>query len=463
MSEGNDAAKIKQYAEYNEAKSYIKYKQTLGGLLSFNMENGYLEARVRGFRSGFLTPADYRQLMQCEKLSEVKLALSDTDYGPLLTGLGNPPVEDGKVSGAEARKIVKMRQEYVTTLKRILHQKFEDEFTFMRQNAVGPLMSFLDFMTYDKMIDNFALLMTGMGKSAKRNASGEDRQRAVEKKIADLKPLGMFPNLKTISALAGDQESSETLMDLYELVLVETPISKYFEQFLMPEQRKEGEEAQAQIESFLQEQQMDIIKNQVRRYWLEDFKGYCDSLGGDTAEMMAALLGLEADLTTISITRHSFANKLGKPTERVNRAKLFPKFGSLYPELHFDITGDTNKMGSQNPGVGNEDQLRSVLQKSSYIFKERLSQSLGAEGKADYDYLSTRIRADAAQLAFDGQSHFAVFYAYMTLKEIELDNLDLIVSTIAEGEKLEPHQKANRKKMVETMIVKIFDPEMYKR
>ncbi len=32
----------------------------------FNIDNGYLEGLVRGFRSGILTRADYINLVQCE-------------------------------------------------------------------------------------------------------------------------------------------------------------------------------------------------------------------------------------------------------------------------------------------------------------------------------------------------------------------------------------------------------------
>ena len=34
----------------------------------FNVDNGYLEALVRGFRSGILTRADYINLVQCESV-----------------------------------------------------------------------------------------------------------------------------------------------------------------------------------------------------------------------------------------------------------------------------------------------------------------------------------------------------------------------------------------------------------
>lgn len=39
-----------------------------GGIASFNIQHGYVEALVRGFRSGFLDDVDYHHLTQCESL-----------------------------------------------------------------------------------------------------------------------------------------------------------------------------------------------------------------------------------------------------------------------------------------------------------------------------------------------------------------------------------------------------------
>lgn len=39
-----------------------------GGITTFNIEHGFAEAVVRGFRSGFLTDYDYHHLSQCETL-----------------------------------------------------------------------------------------------------------------------------------------------------------------------------------------------------------------------------------------------------------------------------------------------------------------------------------------------------------------------------------------------------------
>jgi V-type H+-transporting ATPase subunit d len=39
-----------------------------GDISTFNMEHGFAEAVVRGFRSGYLSDQDYHHLTQCENL-----------------------------------------------------------------------------------------------------------------------------------------------------------------------------------------------------------------------------------------------------------------------------------------------------------------------------------------------------------------------------------------------------------
>ena len=41
---------------------------TVGNMSSFNMQHGYSEALVHGYKSGFLKDQDYRHLCQCETL-----------------------------------------------------------------------------------------------------------------------------------------------------------------------------------------------------------------------------------------------------------------------------------------------------------------------------------------------------------------------------------------------------------
>lgn len=56
--------------------------------MTFNVQGGYLEAIVRGYRSGLLTATDYNNLCQCETLDDIKLHLSATDFGPYLQNGG---------------------------------------------------------------------------------------------------------------------------------------------------------------------------------------------------------------------------------------------------------------------------------------------------------------------------------------------------------------------------------------
>ena len=39
-----------------------------GDMNTFNMQHGYSEALVRGYKSGFLTENEYRHISQCETL-----------------------------------------------------------------------------------------------------------------------------------------------------------------------------------------------------------------------------------------------------------------------------------------------------------------------------------------------------------------------------------------------------------
>lgn len=46
--------------------------------LYFNVDNGYLEGLVRGFKAGILSQADYLNLVQCETLEgELKRKLAE--------------------------------------------------------------------------------------------------------------------------------------------------------------------------------------------------------------------------------------------------------------------------------------------------------------------------------------------------------------------------------------------------
>ena len=72
-----------------------------GGLATFNIQHGFIEGLIRGYRSGFLDDVDYHHLTQCESIEgkermnhllrpraddrlDVKLNLQETDYDQFL-------------------------------------------------------------------------------------------------------------------------------------------------------------------------------------------------------------------------------------------------------------------------------------------------------------------------------------------------------------------------------------------
>ena len=46
--------------------------QPCGDMNTFNVQHGYSEALIRGYKSGFLTENEYRHITQCENLDGEK-------------------------------------------------------------------------------------------------------------------------------------------------------------------------------------------------------------------------------------------------------------------------------------------------------------------------------------------------------------------------------------------------------
>ncbi|KAG5221336.1 H(+)-transporting V0 sector ATPase [Salix suchowensis] len=97
--------------------SYTPRKSSLNRALQ--VDSGFLEAIVRGYKAGILSQSHYANLTQCESLEDFRTQLSATDYGNFL-------------------------------------------FNYIRTNAVAPLSKFLSISRhYGYMIDNVVLLITG--------------------------------------------------------------------------------------------------------------------------------------------------------------------------------------------------------------------------------------------------------------------------------------------------------------
>lgn len=375
--------------------------EAMGGLAYFNMQYGFLEGFIRGMRSGFLKEADYTHLSQCDSLEDVKMNLQETDYEGFL----------GSETAITPAAIEKAALDKLVT-----------EFTYMQSQATGPLAKFLDYVTYEYMIDNVMLLLKG-------TLSG----RPVEELIAQCHPLGLFKESTMRNIPAHD--SSRGYADLYETVLVDTPVGPYFSKYL---EEYATTSAAAQIRSagdvrgILEEVQIEILKNALMKLYLEDFYQFVQNIGGDAAEIMGNIIMSRADRYAINITLNSLGTPLNEPAMRETvRRRLYPSIGYLYP-----YGTDTLAKASD------EAKLAEALSKFPYYY-QIWTRNCGGGGTGDGSDIDAASLDDEffkrdvmmAEMAFEGQMHVGCFYGYIKLKEQEIRNLVWISECILQRRK----------------------------
>jgi V-type H+-transporting ATPase subunit d len=341
-----------------------------GTLLTFNINDGYLEGIVRGYHLGLLTKADYGQLTQCDALDDLKLQLQATSYGADFLNDEQPPF-------------------YTTTIQEHATRKMISQFQYIRQNSVQPLTKFLDYITYGYMIDNVVLLITGAM-----------HDRNITELISKCHPLGLFPAMEAIAV------DNQTKQDIYNTVIVDTPLAPYMAACLNDSQD-------------LDEKEMEVVRNTLYKAYLEDFDRFCtEELGGTTGDVMHRLLGFEADRRAISITLNSFETELQKE-DRIN---LYPKLGLLYPE------------GTE--ALGRADEKDHVVKAVNDFAKDyqKVILSITSEDQS-YEDPFFEYEVKLHQMSFEEQFNYAVFYSYFKLKEQEIRNILWIAECILQDHK----------------------------
>lgn len=207
--------------------------------------------------------------------------------------------------------------------------------------------------------------------------------------------------------------------DLYQTVLVDTPVGPYFAQFLQESAEKSG----ADIGSVMEEVEIEIIKSSLIKYWIEDFYQFCEKLGGETGTLMLEMLNIRADTTAINITLNSFNTPLNDPAMRTSeRKRLYPSVGYLYP-------AGTAMLAD----ASNEEQLGEALSLFPQYSGIWNVHAAGSEKSIDDAFYERDVQM--LELAFEGQMHYASFYAYVKLKEQEIRNLVWIGECILQQQK----------------------------
>lgn len=249
----------------------------------------------------------------------------------------------------------------------------------------------MEYLTYGYMIDNVALLITG-------TLHERDTRDLLER----CHPLGWFETMPALCVATNIEE-------LYNSVLIETPLAGYFKGSLSHHD--------------LDELNIEIVRNTLYKNYLEDFYNWVKTdpatAGTPTQEIMAEILEFEADRRSINITLNSFGTELSK----AERNKMYPAFGKLHPEgtLMLSRADDAEGVRIAIDGVSD---YRSFFDKAGISESNsgggggvgNMSGGAGDEGKSLEDLFYQK-EMDLSKLAFTYQFTHSVVYAWVKLRE----------------------------------------------
>jgi len=264
----------------------------MSDLCFFNIQDGYAEAILRGFRKSFLNLQNYELLRGCKDLKELKAILMDTDYADF---------------------IKEWNESDTVSLKMCLKKKLSDEIDYIQANSGPELQKFIQIIRHKYMIDNVINIIEGS-----KNRTNK------EIIISRSEPLGFLPEISGLLNL----EDVRKIDELYEDVLIDTEVGYYFSKFLDEILSTTDVRQISTIQNFLQELKPEKIKNSLKKIWLEYFYSYCQTLSPTTKEMMTELLGFEADCQAIQIVYNSLSYEFNQFQE-AERKKVLPFFGKI--------------------------------------------------------------------------------------------------------------------------------------
>ena len=126
------------------------------------------------------------------------------------------------------------------------------------------------------MIDNIILIL----KLAISNPSISLKELEEE-----CNPLGMLPD-HIMRAIASFENTPKGFQELFQIVLIEIPVGKYFCRYLDEQTENHMLHGAKLVKSLLEDSSIALMEQGVKKYYLEDFYYWTQAQGGYTAEMM---------------------------------------------------------------------------------------------------------------------------------------------------------------------------------
>jgi len=216
-------------------------------------------------------------------------------------------------------------------------------------------------------------------------------------------PLGLFDGIAALTA-------STSVEEMYETVLVDCPIGRFFEG---------GSHS-------LDSMSIEYIRGVLQKNYLEAFYDYVLTLGGSTAEVMGRALEFEADRLVISVTANTCGLKDLLPEDR---KKLFPNFGTLL-DMHEDLSS-----------VQTPEQIGERLKSGFPEFADLFDDSRGMDSHSKS--VEKKLQECAVAVYRDCMSvqfQYGSFFGWVKLKEMEINNIMWIGECITQSMKPRVHE-----------------------